>query len=384
MAGPTQTQVVEGAQPAAMGSIPFRRASTYRTQRLPSDTGKTIGAAEQIVALQIEGAGYLSAIDVAVDIETSANAAVVAYHEDAPWNALTSVVLSDVNGELVNLSGYNLYLANLAGTWKHNIETAATVTDVQIFEQLAGAVGRGGSVHFHLKVPASINWRNLMGLLGNQDRSQKYQLRTNVNTTGNIYTTAPTAAGAVVIDRTYENFAVPSAANSEGVPQEIEPPSFGVLHYLTQATNPGAAPASSSTQNHYLPRIGNTLRYLILVFRDGNGATARADVEANVPTLIKFSLGDTTTLFSEDWSFRKHMMFQRWGFQWPLGVLVYDWTTDILGRAGDELGDDYLFSNGLTNAQFEITYPAGWAANSSLTVITDDIVIPEGMDIYAL
>jgi hypothetical protein len=377
----TQTQVVEGAQPTGAQMIPFRRATTYRTQRLPAQSGTSIGATEQVVQLQVEGAGYLSAIDLAVDIETAANAAAVTYHEDAPWNALTSVVLQDVNGELVNLSGFNLFLANLAGGWKRLLDS--TATDTQVFEQLAGAVGRGGSVRFHLKVPASINWRNLIGLLGNQDRAQKYVIRSNINTTGNIYIVTPTTPGAVTVERTYENFAVPNATNSQGIPQEMQPPKFGVLHYLTQSTNPGAAPVASSTQNHYLPRIGNTIRFLVLVFRDGNGNAARADAEANPPSLIKFSLGDTTTLFSEDWSFRKTMMFHRWGFQWPNGVLVYDWITDIVSRAGDELGDDYLFTNGLTNAQFEITYPAGWAANSSLVVITDDLVVPKGMDLYS-
>lgn len=384
MADETQTQVMEGAQPTVATMIPFRRATTERVQRLPSSSIAAIPAAESLVSQQIEGSGYLGRIKLTLDIETAANAAAVAYHEDAPWSGFSSVILEDVNGQLVNVDGFGLYLQNLVDGWKHQIETATTVTDPFIFEQISGAVGRGGSVHAHLIVPAQINMRTLLGVLGNQDRSQKYQLRSNVAAggVGQIYTTAPTTPGAVTVDRHYVNYSVPNDVNSQGIPQEKKPPKFGLLHYLTRATNPGSPPVSSSTQNHYLPRIGNTIRFLILVFRDGNGATARADAEANPPSSIKFSLADTTTLFSESWDFRKSEMFARWGFQFPNGVLVYDWITDILKRASDELGDDYLFTNGLTNAQFEIAYPAGWAANSSLTVYTDDLVLPKGMNLY--
>ena len=182
------------------------------------------------------------------------------------------------------------------------------------------------------------------------------------------------------IERVYENYAVPAAANAQGTPQEVMPPKFGVLHYLTQVRSP-SAPVASATVNHFLPRLGNTIRYLILVFRDGNGATARTDVGANTPTQMKFLLGDTP-IFSESWAYRRALMFSRYGFDAPAGVIVYDFITDIVERAGAELGDDYIFTNGLVNAQFEIAYPAGWAANSSLTIITDDLVVPAGIDLY--
>ena len=374
-----QTQIVEGAQPAGAGKIPFRRATTARTSRLEATSGISVTSAEQQVSIQIEGSGYVYGVDVEFDIETAANAATVAYHEDAPWNMLSSVVFQDVNGELINLPGFSLRLANLYGGWATGNDQSST--DASVYESVSGAVARGGSVHGHLKVPVALNRRTLLGLVGNQDRSQKYLLRTNVAASGSIYTTPPTTAGAVTIARTYENYAVPAGANAQGVPQETTPPKFGVLHYLTQTVSP-SVPTSNSTLNHFLPRLGNTLRYLILVFRDGNGATARTDSEANLPTQIKFALGDTP-LFSETPGYRRKEMRDRYGFDAPAGVFVYDWITDIIQRAGAELGDDYVFTNGLVNAQFEVTYGSGWAANSSLTIITDDLQVPAGVDLYA-
>jgi hypothetical protein len=94
-------------------------------------------------------------------------------------------------------------------------------------------------------------------------------------------------------------------------------------------------------------------------------------------------LGDTP-IFTETVAYRRALMFARYGFDAPDGVLVYDFITDVINQAGAEMGEDYAFTNGLVNAQFEVTYPSGFAsAGSSLTVITDDLVIPSNVDIYA-
>lgn len=170
--GGTSTQVVEGAQPSPAGAmVPFRRATTGRTTRLEQTALAAITAAEQPVEIQVEGSGYVYGIDVEFDIETAANAAVVAFHEDAPWNVISSVVYSDVNGQLVNLPGYSLHLLNLYGG--HSLVRDEDSTDTSIFEQVTGAVARGGSVHAHLWVPIGLNRRTLLAIVGNQSQNQK-------------------------------------------------------------------------------------------------------------------------------------------------------------------------------------------------------------------
>lgn len=373
--GQTEMAVVEGGQPSA-GVIPFRRASTFRTSLLEQTT-KTLTAAAQPVQIQVEGSGYVYAIDLELDLEAATNVATVAWHEDAPWCAFDSIVYQDVNGELWNLPGISTRFLNLYGGWALADDSAST--DEYVYELVSGAVARGGSAHCHLLVPIALNHRTLMGLVGNQDKSQKYALRSNIAPSTSIYTTAPTNLPAIQIDRTYQNYSVPGAVNADGVQQQRQPDYFGVLHFGTQTVSP--AVPTQGTRNHFLPRIGNTLRTIILVFRDGNGTAARADAEANMPTLLKFMLGDTP-VFAETVGARRKIMRDRYGFDAPNGVLVYDWITDLTQRAGAELGDDYLWTQGLNNAQFEITYGTGWAANSSLTIITDDLIVPAGMNIY--
>lgn len=373
--------------------IPFRRATTYRTQPVDTTTIAAPGltASQQNVEVTLQGSGYIYGIDVEVDVLTAANAAAVAYVEDAPWSAIASIVFRDVQGELVNLDGFSLRLANLYfGYRREREDTPSTATvaaatpgvlgslDTGVFKQIGTAVGTGGSVHFHLWVPVATNLRDTIGLLGNQDRAMRYQLRTDLAATTAIYSVNPTTQGAVTIKRTYHSFAVPGAANANGARQQQVPDKFGVLHYTTKNRNV-AVPAGSSTVNHPLARLGNTIRAMILVLRS-NGS--RATAETNKPTLITFKLGDVP-IFSESPDHRRYLMFQRYGFDAPNGVYVYDAISDFVLAAGAELGEDYWWTNGLVNAQFEIVYPAGFGStNNSLDVLTDDLQVPTGLDLY--
>lgn len=372
-------------------SIPFTRASTYRAQAQDTTT-QTMTTGQQGVEITMQGSGYAYGVDLDVQIVTAANAAAVAWNEDAPWNSLASIVFKDVQGELVNLDGFSLRLANLYFGYRTAREdTPSTATtaaatagvtgslDTGVFQQIGTAVGTGGSARFHLWLPIATNRRDLIGLLGNQDRAMRYQLRTDIAASGSVYTVAPTTLGTVTIRRTYHSMTVPDEKNGNGATQERVPPKFGILHFTTKNRNVGV-PSGGSTVNHPLARIGNTIRGLILVLRS-NGS--RATAETNKPTLITFKIGDVP-LFSESPDERRAIMYQRFGFDAPAGVYVYDAITDFVLAAGAELGEDYWWTNGLVNAQFEITYPSGFGnTNNSLDVLTDDLQVPEEIDFYA-
>lgn len=372
--------------------IPFRRATTFRTQQIDTTSGISVTAAQQNIEITVQGSGYVYGIDLDVQVVTAGNAAAVAYNEDAPFNAMASVVFRDVQGELVNLDGFSLRLANLYCGYSWNREdSASTATvaaavagsqgslDTGVYQQLGTAIATGGSFRFHLWVPVGTNMRDLIGLLGNQDRAMRYQLRSDFAPSASIYSVAPTAAGAITIRRTYHSFAVPGATNANGAAQQQVPDKFGVLHYTTKNRNVGV-PAGGATVNHPLARLGNTIRTLILVLRS-NGS--RATAETNKPTLITFKLGDVP-IFSETPDHRRMLMYKRFGFDAPNGVYVYDAITDFGWPNGFELGEDYWWTNGLVNAQFEIVYPSGFGnTNNSLDVITDDLQVPSGLDLYA-
>jgi hypothetical protein len=377
--------------------VPFRRATTYRTTQVISSSGTNVATPTNSFDVVIEGSGYIYNIDLHHTTTCSANSASVAYGEDAPWSTYNAVVFRDVNGELINASGFHLRVANLYGGWVQfnpwnnytNPPVAATALSgdpTVAYLNQTGSSGPGGSYAFHLGVPIGLNRRSLWGILGNQDRAQKYSLRTDVvsaaaTATGplSIYTTAPTTQGTYTLNRMYENYAVPAPSDANGHQQQQVPDKFGIVPFITQSVNP-SVPVGGSMINHYLARLGNTVRSIILV---GRSNSTRANFETYVPTRIQFNLGDTP-IFVETSGFRRNLMFDRFGFDAPQGVWAYDAITDFAGDAGYELGDDYFWTSGLVNAQFMISYPSGIGSTAnSLTVVTSDMLVPPNVDIYS-
>lgn len=371
--------------------VPFTRATTYRVQAQDTTGPQAMTAAQQAIEITMQGSGYAYGVDLDITCVTAANAANTAFFEDGPWSALASVVFKDTQGELVNLDGFSLRLANLYFGYRTNREdtngaAAAPVatpgitgsSDTNVYQGVTGNGATGGSFHIHLWLPIATNRRDLIGLLGNQDRAMRYQLRTDLAPSASVYATPPTTLGNVTIRRNYHSLTVPDEKNGNGATQERVPPKFGVLHYTTKNRNVGV-PQGGGTVNHPLARLGNTIRGLILVLRS-NGS--RATAETNAPTLITFKIGDVP-IFSETPASRRNIMFQRFGFDAPSGIYVYDAITDFVLAAGAELGEDYWWTNGLVNAQFEITYPAGFGStNNSLDIITDDLQVPQELDLY--
>jgi hypothetical protein len=377
VAGP-QVPAQLGNRPQQGGVIPFRRATTPRTSiSISTSQAQTTGT--QNLSVQLEGTGFITGIELEVVCVTAANAATVAFAADAPYNVLDVVSFQDTTGEELNLDGFSLYLLNLYGGYLPHSTLLNASTDTNVYQLTSGAGGTGGSFRFHLWVPVAINRRNFLGLLGNQDRSMKYTLRSDIGASGNVYTTPPTTLGTVTVNRTYESVTVPAPVNADKIAQQVLPPKFGVINFATRVQM-SAVPVGGSTVNHYLPRIGNTIRLLILILKS-NGS--RATAESNLPTRIQFQLGDTP-IFQESVQYRRAIMFKRWGFDAPPGVLVYDFIADLMQRAGDELGVDWLWTAGLANMQFQITYPAGFGStNNSCVVVTSDILVPPGLDVYA-
>jgi hypothetical protein len=347
--------------------IPFRRATVERSNILPGES-VLLSPAYTSLERTIEGTGFLYNVRLQITATTAGNAATVVFAEDAPWNALGLITLRDPNGELINLpNGFYLYLANLA---QKNYANRWLDQSTQSLITPGVGAGLGGSFQQYFDVLVGTNRRDLTGIVGNQDRSVKYTLRTDVNPGSVIYTTPPTTLPTMLVNKWLETYSVPLPVGPNGVQQQVLPDGYGTLHFTTVTTS-DAAPLGGSTVNHYLRRIGNTIRFIVLVFRSNN---LRATAETNAPSLITFKVGDDT-VFTETYANRKTKMYERYGFDFPSGVLVYDALHDFSSDAGFELGDDYYHTQALVNAQFQITYPAGFGSTAnSLVFLTDDLV----------
>src|SRR5438309_3368403 len=271
--------------------IPFRAATMERSDILAAETGLALTSSLQPIQRTVEGAGYVAGIllDVQTTGATSTAASVAVYGEDAPWNVLDTTAFSDANGELWNLGGIEAELVNqssredndppptsladgaaLPAAGTGGIGTTAS-QDSNVLVNV-GAVGTastgtaaGGNFRFPLRIKVCTNRRDLTGILGNQDRSQKFQLRTDVAASSVVFSTAPSSLPALTINKFYEEYSIPLPTAPDGTPQEVFPSSFGTLLFHTRQTA-AANPSNGGQISHFLQRIGNTIHFLGLVF----------------------------------------------------------------------------------------------------------------------
>lgn len=360
--------------------VPFRSATVERVNILPSESSLLTGVAQRIER-NVEGAGFLYGILLDLQGTTSVNtiATNVAFAEDGPQNVLAAVVLKDVNGETVNLGGFETYVENvIAWQGKGQDFTASANWSTQI-----GNGASAGNFHCAYRVPAGINRRDLVGVLGNQDRAQKFSLRTDINGSGQLFSTAPaTTQPTIAIKKYYENYTVPLPNGPTGQQQQVLPDFYGTLHFATIMTSE-TTPAGGSTTTHFLRRIGNTVRAIVPIFRQNS---SRLSANANMPSSITFKAGDDT-LFFEDTDYRRWINFERYAMEVDggpglfNGVLSYENLHDFTGYIAAELGDDYYHTNALVNAQFQFAMPSGFGTTAnSLNFLTDDMIFaaPQG------
>lgn len=376
---PTAVPTAGNASSSGGGSqmVPFSMATYDRMQKQGNITVAMAAAQSAPQQFTVKGTGFLAAMLMHVKADCSGNSANVAFTEDGPWNVFPQITLGDTTGQILNLDGFSLYEANLMD----KLYADLFLDKASSFIQTSGNGGNGGTFEFWIWVPIMLNERDLSALLGNQDRAQTYTLTFVINASGQIYSTAPTVLPSVSVDLYYYNYALPPAVSASGQKQNRLPPSYGLLHFLT--TQVSDVQPQPGNQNHYLKRLGNTIRAQGLTFRQGSTggtntprAAADTDLTGANNTSIQLNMGDNVP-YTEDYDLRREEMYRRYGFDFPKGFLVYEQMHDFQVGVGNELGVHYWRTKNLgTTAQFIIGYSAAYAANASnsLTFLTDDLL----------
>ena len=375
--------------------IAFRFATLERTSPLPNVvTGLSfVSVGTQPNPFQIQADGLI--YDLMLDVQSTGGTGTGAvYFEDAPYSILDTIGLKDPSSDLIStMNGFNLYLANLlqanyrntpvnaSGSGTINGETESQTVSTGSILQNSGDVA--GNFRFILHLPVALNLKTLAGVLGNQNRAVVYTVSLNVasgsaTTTGPVFTTVPSATlPTLTIVPSYRSFTVPDATNAAGIQQQQLPSNYGTLHLLQANTNPSAPTTGSVT--HYITNLGTTTRSLTFVARSVNssGAATRANAELANPSNIQLYWGSTAQ-FNESWASRRAIMFERFGFNFPLGVITYDNISDGGWAAGAESGASYINTQALTNARFVANYPtvdSQWSAGSSLFQLMDSLKV---------
>jgi hypothetical protein len=264
-----------GAQ-GAVAQVPFQVASLKRV-RQAFDTGN-LAPGQNVSAIEIPAAGgFLRFIEMAVTLTTAGNAAATAFAADGPWNALSFIEFLPPSGDppIVPHTGYQLYLWNKYGAFSQTPPFSDPRRDPNC-SVTTGAGATGGSAAFTLRLPFEIDPATGFCSLTNSAANKSYLLNMIVNTTGNIYTTAPTAAPVVRVIGTMYYWDEPMSNTRQGTTQEAAPNGIGSFSQLRLDTPPLTAGDKIVKVNN----AGPVLRNLLMVLRTAAGARTNADIPA--------------------------------------------------------------------------------------------------------
>lgn len=370
-AGQQQVAPQDGAP--ALPKVPFGKASKRIIAQGPTvqqSPWSTAVAAQQ--PIQIPVIGWLSETKLTVT-ESGGTGVAATPGNDSPWNVIQNLQLLDPTGvPIINLSGYDLYLARLFGGYR------PFRPDASSFGYSAIANGGTGAFKIIYDIFNEFSLHEGLGCLDNRDGASPWSLQLTWNplTAGTgpnaVYGVVP-SGGTPVLTATLEAFGravVQSATDKYGNPQEMTPPGEGTISYWTSKVYP----VTNGLNTLQLTRVGNFIREHILVFRDNSGVRSTADSGGTTPPTITFQW-DNQNRFVVNTQTLRQFAYELFGFDVPAGVVVLPYTVDPDGLPVNEGGFEYMptLASSLLNLVFTST------AAGTVEVITNDIVPGPGV-----
>lgn len=273
-------QTAPAAKPGQnAASVPFPIASLKRV-RQAFDTGN-LSLGQNVSAIELPAAGgFLRYIEMVITGTTAGNAATVVFAPDSPWNALSFIEFLPPSGDppIVPHTGYQLMLWNKYGAFSQSTPMSDPRRDRNA-KITAGAGATGGSFSVTLRLPFEIDPTSGFCSITNSAANKSYLLNLVVNTSANLYTTAPTSAPSVRVVGWMYYWDEPAAQTRQGTQQTPGPLGLGSFSQLRLDQPPLTAGDKYIKVNN----AGPVLRSLGAVLRasDGSrGSVAAADIPA--------------------------------------------------------------------------------------------------------
>lgn len=334
---------------------PFTWAAHQHTEYGGLDTTVTPSAVTQVLTADIPATGYLRNLCILITTQTAGTGGTGL--ADFPFNLLQELTLNDVNGAPIfgPLDGYSAYLAQLCGGYAFRQDTklqpnySATTT----------------APTFMLRMPLEINENDGFGAISNMNSSQNYRVRIVFNTLTGAYSVSPSPVPLLRIRVWIEAWTRPADASQSGAPQEVAPPFHGVSQFWTKVTKPTVA-----GENYIaVPKVGNLIRALVFVFRDGTGV--RTDAQAGTALgLLELRL-DQRVLQQTPFDLLKTQFAEGAVLTAApdAGVAPFLFNDDELGHIGN--GTQQLYLPTLQSSRLELRVPSALAG--SIDILTNDV-----------
>lgn len=370
--GTRQTTGGNGQQQRAVPTVPFIRASAEHVESTGIDVTRQISAsAQNLGVFDIPAYGYVRSLLIVVDSTGGGGTAGSGPTEDAPFNVLTDIALTEPNGAVIAQfnNGYELYLANKWGGYRPN-------NDPRGFPGFSALAAATGNFSFMLRLPVELNARDGLGSLPNQNAAATFKLRLNLAPISALLGVAPGTLPNVRVRVFLEAWDQPEAAMA-GAANQTTPPAMNTTQFWsTQVYN-----VNQGDNTIRLTRVGNYIRNLIFVLRD-TATPTRADGETNWPDPMRVYL-DTRPVMELAKPVWRQYLYERnnkgaagvandaVGGK-DAGVYVLDFTHEFDGTLGHENRDLWLPTLGSTRLEVQGNF---LNSGGTLTVMTNDVAI---------
>lgn len=353
--------------------VPFVRASDEHLQPGNLDESRTLTANSQDLGVQdLPAYGYLSHLYILVEATGGNNGlATVAADEDAPFNVLQNIALTEPNGAYIVQfnDGYQMYLANKYGGYVNPV--SSDPKNSPVFSD----VNSEGDFTFLLRVPVCLSGRDAVGALANQDSAGQFKFRATLAPSATVYGTAPDTLPTVRVRAWLAAYDQPEPT-SAGVGNQVEPPANGTTSFWSVQSG---ITVNNGENTIELKRKGNYLRQIIFVLRT-SGSRSTADTDWPVET--RFLRDSFPARYYND-SVWRHKMFELTGYTGTLdnpgapeaGVRFHDYMHEFDGALGRENRDLWQPTRGSTRLEIAGSFQAG----AVLDIITNDVAIAQNV-----
>ena len=295
------------ASAPAVARIPFPRAARLKTNLSFSLGPVTLGAgAVPFGPIQIPANGYMRALNLEFNIVSSANAATVALTAgagaDQPFSFVQQISVTTSSGDalIVPVDGYALAMMVKYGAFSQDAPYSDPRSDPAFVGITVGAGATAGSCTFRLRIPFEIDQTTGFCSLPNLAANRSYYIQGMFNALSAIFSTAPTNAPTVTVTATAEYWSVPNDTNAQGDPQETAPIGNGSFHVIQSET----IPVNSGTGIYQLHNVGNVVRQIVMIYRDGSGVRI---ADANAPAVFELVLNNDLLFYQTRNEFKREI-----------------------------------------------------------------------------
>lgn len=278
------------------------------------------------------------------------------FSADGPWNEFSLVTLTEPNNNpVLNLTGYNLYLADIYGGYALG-ENPANDPDYSV------ATGNGQVWPY---IPIELDPTGL-GALSDLSSASGYQLYLLPNPSTTIYTTVPAPVPAWAVNCYAEFWTLPDQTDADQVPQAIVPPRAGTIQMWNQILNIVLS-AGGGNQEYQLNRMGNRLRTVLCVTRSSG---ARSDAVFPNPCRLEW---DDIILHNLSPQILRKRMYEKTLSQAarPAGVFMFPFNEGISRYVGGNGTNSWLST--VVDTRFALSGNFAAATAPTLDYVINDV-----------